>query len=196
MRIRTERAVLQLSGELGYEEAGVRAVIERSGSSRFRFYRTWEGKAECYASAYATAAEDLCARMLAPCEMAADWTTGIGVALGELEAFVEEDRATAAGVIREVHVAGGAALARRNEIAGRIAAAIDTVRQETADPLRVPPKLTSTFVLTAVEATVIRTLNDGRRLREALGGAFYLTVASYLGVPAAHKAMQDHPEWR
>jgi AcrR family transcriptional regulator len=195
IRTRTERAVLQLSGELGYQEAGVRAVIERSGSSHFRFYRTWKGKADCYASAYATAAEGLCRRLLASCEAAPDWTAGIGVALGELESFVEDDRATAAGVIREVHVAGGAALARRDELAEKIAEAIDKARAETAHPPETPPTSTSIFVLTAIEATIIRCLNDGRPLQEVLGGAFYLAVASYLGAPAAERAMNDHPEW-
>lgn len=196
MRARTERAVLQLSGERGYDGASVAAIIERSGSNRVRFYETWRGKEDCYLSAYQNAAEDLCARVLAACHRAPDWTKGVGIALGELEAFVEEDRARAAGVIREVHVADGAALASRGRLAARIAEAIDRARQETPPPLHVPPPRTATFVLTAIEATVIRSLNDGRALREILGGAFYLAVASYLGAPAARRAMQDHPDWR
>ncbi len=194
-RARTERAILRLSGERGYGAASIAAVIERSGSNRARFYKTWDGKEDCYLSAYRGVAEDLSARVLAACGEAPDWTAGVRAALGELEAFVEEDRAAAAGVIREVHVAGGAALARREALAGGIAGAIDRVRQEGPLPRRFPPQRTSAFVLAAIEATVIRSLNDGRALRGVLGGAFYLTVASYLGGPAAQRALQDHPDW-
>jgi AcrR family transcriptional regulator len=191
-----ERALLQLSGERGYGSASVDAVVTRSESNRSRFYATYASRADCYASAYERAMGVLEERVLAPCAAAPDWTTGMGAALEEMEGFIDEDPAVAAGVIREVHVAGGAALSERRAFVERLATAIDRARDEGSEADCAPPPATPLFVIAAIEATVIRNLTEGRPVREALGGLFFLAVASYFGTPAARQALDGYPRWR
>jgi AcrR family transcriptional regulator len=192
LRRDTERAVLQLSGEVGYEQASVAVVVARSGSNLTSFYRTYAGKAACYAAAYDSAAASLCTRLLAASRGAPDWTAAMKRALLELEAYASEDPALAAGVIAEVHVAGGTALARRAEIAAHLARAID--RGPAGSP-RQPPSRPSTarFLIEAIEAAVVRSLADKTELREVLPGLLFLAVAIYFDASEASRQVRGWP---
>jgi AcrR family transcriptional regulator len=190
LRRASEHAMLQLCGEVGYEQTTVASVIERSGSNRSRFYNTYSGKAQCFELAYERAAEDLCGRLLATCKGAADWTTGMRLAVEELEAFTTEDPALARGLIAEVHVAGGAALARHTELVAGFVEAVDRARRERGRPDPEPPPATADFVVDSIEATVIRSLVEGKALREELPGLLFLAVSSFFGAAAARRAVR------
>jgi AcrR family transcriptional regulator len=185
-----ERSVLQLSGMLGYEQASVAAIVARSGSNLFRFYDTFAGKEGCYAQAYTHAADDLGARLLSRCEGGPSWIDGMRGALVELAAFVAEDHDLAAGVIREVHVAGGDALAKREQIIGRLTRAVDLARLEPGSSRHDPPPVTSSFVVASIESTVIRTLSEERQLEEILPALLFIAVSSYFGGDAARRALR------
>jgi AcrR family transcriptional regulator len=192
LRRAAERSVLQLSGEVGYRQATVAAIVERGGTNLFRFYETYAGKEQCYAAAYASAAEDLCERLLGSCAEAPDWTEGIRQALLELSAFTADDPRFAAGVIGEVHVAGGAALEKRDEVAAQLSQAVDRARYKV--PLkRQPPALTPVFVVSAIEATVIKALAEERPLGELVPTLLFIAVACYFGSEAARRAVKNHP---
>jgi AcrR family transcriptional regulator len=190
VRRATERSVLQLSGELSYEHTSVVAIVARSGSNLFRFYDTFAGKESCYAEAYAHAADDLGTRLLSRCRGGPSWIDGMRAALIELAAFVAEDRDLAAGVIREVHVAGGDSLEKREQIIERLSRAVDRARLEPEPSRYNPPPITSLFVIDAIESTVIRTLSEKRRLEEVLPALLFIAVSSYFGGDAARQALR------
>jgi AcrR family transcriptional regulator len=157
--------MLELCGELGYDTVTVAAVLERSGANRTWFYETYAGKPDCYARAYAAGAEAFCERLLSACTTAVDPARAMRAALGELDDFIATDPAMATGLLAEVRVAGGAALAKRDEIFERLSRAIEHTHRETGRPRRPPPPAsTATFILDAFEAAVIRALRDGGAL--------------------------------
>src|ERR1700710_1098758 len=185
LRAATERAMLELSGEVGYRNVTVAALVGRGGWTRSRFYSTFGSKDECYASASAEAIKRFEERLLLACDDIDGWVEGMRRALAELAAFVAEDRHFAAGVLVGVHSAGGVAAARRSEAWARLADAIDRGRKEVPVGQAQPPSLTATFILQAIEATVIRNLSEDRSLVDEMPALLYLAVAPYLGPTAA-----------
>ncbi|HVS99169.1 MAG TPA: TetR family transcriptional regulator [Solirubrobacterales bacterium] len=183
----TERALLVLSGERGYTRTTVAEVLRRSGSNRTRFYSTWTSKEDCFGSAYAAAAEPLAARLLAACDAASDWGTGVAAALTELGRFTAREPSLAAGLLGEVRVAGGTAPARREELVERLARAIDRGR---GNSLVSPPPYTARFLVEAIEATAIRSLAMGQPLDEVLPDLLFLAYAYYRGLPEARQAVR------
>jgi AcrR family transcriptional regulator len=183
--------MLQLSGEVGYEQATVASVVNRSRTSLSRFYDTYRSKQGCYDSAYDRAAEDLCTRLLARGADAPDWTSGMAAALLELAAYAGEDRAMAAGVIEQVHVAGGKALARHDELVSRLSRAVGRAERLGLQPS--PPPATADFVVQSIEAAVIKCLAEERPLEEMLPGLLFIAVSCYFGAAAARLAVKNYP---
>jgi AcrR family transcriptional regulator len=181
-RASMQRAALALAGEVGYREMTVAALLERGGSNRDSFYRTFGDKLTCYTDAYALASEELFERVLAAGSRGADWPEGMRVALRALVDFVGAEPALARGILAEVHVAGGAALEKRRELLERLSRAIDRARRETDLPRHSSPPITPVFILSGIEATVIRCLRiEGRDLESELPGLVYMSVVFYFG---------------
>lgn len=193
MRRATERAILQLSGERGFEGATVASVLERSGSTRHRFYETWPSKERCYAEAYESAVENLYTQMRATCTEAPDWASGMRRGLRDLAAFVERDPQLAAGLLVEVHTAGGPALAKRDEVIQQLAGLVDRARLDAGLGQDLPPPATAIFVVYSIEAAVIRTLAERRPLRGVLPDLLFIAVAPYFGAPVARRAVRGFP---
>ena len=122
--------MLAACGEKGYRRVAVQDVIDRYGGNRVQFYRHFASKADCYAAAYETEAERLSERILEAAGAASDWRLGLRAGLDELAGFAERRPLLARGLLVEVHVAGGPALARRARAAERFARAIDGGRRE------------------------------------------------------------------
>jgi AcrR family transcriptional regulator len=188
-----EHSMLRLSGERGYEQTTVTAIVKRSGSNLFRFYETYASKDRCFASAYDAAAEELCTRLLATCIAAPDWIAGTKRGLLELATYTTEDPALAAGVISEVHVVGGAALEKRGEIVARLSRAVDRGHREGSRSCVPPPAATSTFVVSAIEAAAIKMLAEERTLGEALPGLLFIAVSCYFDIATARRAVRALP---
>jgi AcrR family transcriptional regulator len=186
-RLATERAVLELSGELGYANVTVAALVEASGSNRSRFYSTFAGKAGCYAAAYEAAIESLAERVLGACATAESWPSGMRGALTELAEFIAAEPGLAKGLLAEVHVAGGAAAVKRKEVFERLSRAIDRARRETHPSRHSPPPVTSDFILSAIESAALRSLATGEAEQFALQvpGLLLLAIGSYFGHEAA-----------
>lgn len=110
--------------------------------------------------------------------------------LGELARFVDEDPELAAGLIAEVHVAGGTALVVRSEVVERLSRAVDRARREIPDA---PPPVTSRFIVGAIESTVIRTVLDRGSLTAELPALLYMAIFYYFGPEAACREVEDLP---
>jgi AcrR family transcriptional regulator len=181
------RTALEMAGELGYQQVTVEELIDRAGSNRARFYDVFVDKEACFTWAYEAGADALCECLLSACAEGPDWASGIRRALVALAALVGAERGVAAGLLTEHREAGTAVTAKRQEVVGRLTRAIDRARRETTDSRHAPPPFTAQFILSAVEAAVLKFLVDpGEGGFEAeVPDLLYLAVEIYLGPEAA-----------
>lgn len=151
-------AMLTCCGELGYQAATVKDVYRRYGGYRVEFYRQFASKADCYAVAYELGIERLCRRLMRSCEAADSWAEGLRAALTELAAYISEDSLVAAGLLVEAHVAPGLVKAKRTEVLERLTCAMDGARRETTTSRHSPPPITASFIVCAIEESVVAAL--------------------------------------
>jgi AcrR family transcriptional regulator len=190
VRRRLELAALEASGEHGYRQLAVRAVLERGRVSRARFYREFRDKADCYASGYALVIDGLAEDLLHPVQEGSDWQAGFAAALAELGRFIAAEPDLAKGLLAEVHVAGGAAGVKRKEVFERLSRAIDRARRETSASRHSPPPITAAFILCAIEAAVMRTflLEEPEGFAADVPALNYIAVRYYFGEAEAQGA--------
>jgi AcrR family transcriptional regulator len=184
VRERIIEAVLVASGELGYRRATVAATIERYGGHRLQFYEWFGSFAECYAVAHAVHAERLTARILKAGAGPEDWWAGLRAALEELDIFARTKPALARGLLAEVRVAGEPALVQRQKGLERLSRALDSARRETG-PRHSPPPLTAAFMVSAIEACMVRALTkcEPEGFHRAIPELEQLIGAAYFGRP-------------
>ncbi len=189
LRARMMGAMLEASGELGYRKVSVQDVLKRYGGYRVQFYREFGSKAECYAAAYEAEAERLCGAMLGGAASELSWREGLRAALGELAHFACERPLSARGLLIEIHVAGGPALAKREEVLERLTRAIDSARRETGSRHSSPP-MTALFMVSAIEASVCMALERGepQNFAAAVGELEQMVIAQYFGEELASRA--------
>ena len=183
--------VLVASGELGFRETSVRAILEHSGGHRAQFYKDFENKEDCFARAYAIWMERLCVDLLAAAATTPGWEAGVREAIVQLFRFVAARPAIARALFIEVQIAGEPAMARHEAVVERLAAAVDSVRAEI-DPAEAPPETTGIFVVGGIESCVCEALSvdDPGRLWDTLPELMHLAVGSYLGNEAAGEELE------
>lgn len=188
-------AMLTASGKLGYRNVAVRHVLEGYGGYRVQFYHHFAGKAECYAAAYEVEIERLCARLLDAAVAEGSWRPGLRAALAELGRFACERPDFARGLLVEVHVAGGPARAKREEVFERLSRAIDSARRETLESRHSPPPITAAFMVSAIEESVARALIEGEpeRFAAATPELAHLVVMHFFGEEAAEEEPAASP---
>ena len=192
LREATMEAALSAIGSLGYRATSVKAILDRSGGHRAQFYEQFGSKEDCFELAYEAWIERLGVGLLGAAATAGGWRPGVRAALTGLFEFVEERPEIARALLVEVQVAGGPALARREEALERLAATIDSVRGQI-DPDELPPEATGLFVVGGVEACVCDALAAGEpdRIWDALPELMHLAVGTYLGKEAADEALDE-----
>ena len=183
--------VLAASGELGFRETSVRAILEHSGGHRAQFYKDFESKEDCFAQAYAVWIERLCVGLLEAAATTPGWEAGVRVAIVRLFRFVTARPAIARALFVEVQIAGEPAMARHEAVVDRLAAAIDSARAEI-EPGEAPPEATATFVVGGVESCICEALSAGDpdRLWDTLPELMHFAVGSYFGKEAAEGAFE------
>ncbi|MBA3865554.1 MAG: TetR/AcrR family transcriptional regulator [Solirubrobacterales bacterium] len=181
-----ERAALELSGEVGYGQMTVEALLERSDSNRERFYHAYQSKAECYTAGYSAAIDQLAERLLSAGADAPSWSAGFRTACEELARVVAAEPVLARGLLAEVYAAGDAALEKRKEVFERLSRTIDRARRETDESRHSPPPFTPRFILSGIEAATLRALREeSYDFEEILPGLIYISVSFYFGREAA-----------
>lgn len=187
--------VLIATGEIGYREVSVRAILEHSGGHRAQFYKRFESKEDCFVQAYGVWIERLCVDVLEAAATAPGWEAGVREALVALFRFVTARPAIARALFVEVQIAGEPALARHDAVVERLATAIDGVRAEIPPDLE-PPEATGTFVVSGVESYICETLVAGvpERVWDALPELMHFAVGSYFGKEAAEAAFEQAAE--
>jgi AcrR family transcriptional regulator len=176
-------AMLGACGELGYRAVTVKDVYQRYGGYRVEFYRHFANKRDCYAVAYEVEVERLWRRLARACEATERWADGLRAAFEELAAFVNERPEQAAGLLIEAHVAGDPVRAKRAEVVERLTRAVDGARRETSASRHSPPPITASFIVSAIEESVVSALARGapRDFEAAVPSLTWLAVTLYFG---------------
>lgn len=164
---RIMEAMLTASGEVGYRNVAIRHVLECYGGYRLQFYRHFDDKADCYAAAYEAEVERLYAALIGAADEESSWCAGLQAALESLAGFIDERPALARGLLTEVHVAGGPALKKREEVFERFSCVLDRARRET-ESRHSPPPVTAPFMIGAIEESAAEALANGEPERFAL----------------------------
>lgn len=174
------------SGELGFRETAVGDVLERCGGHRVQFWERFASKEECFAAAYATWADRLVAELLTVAIAEGDWRRGVRAALADLMRFAEERPAVARALLIEAEIAGGSALAKREEAVQSLGEAIDSAREQVAAAER-PPELTGLFVAGAIATFLGEQLVAGKpeAAWEGLPELMRFATGLYFGEEAA-----------
>ena len=175
-------AMLLSVGARGYEKATVQEVLDRSGISRERFQRRFGGKEACFAQAYETAADRICAEVLEAARGAESWRAGFRAALARLLRSVAEQPLAAKALLIEVRAARGQAWAKHQQAIERLAAAVDSARQDR-DATPTATALTAQFVVGAVEEAICVEIGAGRTatVERLLPDLTHLAVLNYFG---------------
>ncbi|MDX6634337.1 MAG: hypothetical protein QOF06_540 [Solirubrobacterales bacterium] len=187
-------AALETSGEQGYLQLTVQKIIDRAELDRQHFYRCFEDQWACYATAYADTIDELVADLLNVAGRQKEWLPALGSALDGLARFIEAETLLAKGILLEVHVAGGRAITKRNEVFERLSRAIDRARRENASR-HSPPPMTAQFILNMIEAAVSRFLTFGEpeRFADSIPDLLYIAASTYFGREVA-EARLPRPE--
>jgi AcrR family transcriptional regulator len=175
-------AMLLSVGARGYEKASVQEVLERSGISRERFQRRFGGKEACFAQAYEMAVDRICAEVLEAARGAESWRAGFRAALARLLRTVAEQPLLAKALLIEVRAARGQAWAKHQQAIERLAAAVDSARQEPG-ARHTATALTAQFVIGAVEEAICAEIGAGRTatVERLLPDLAHLGVLQYFG---------------
>jgi AcrR family transcriptional regulator len=200
-RERLLEAVLEVSGELGYEQIAVKHVIERAEASRGTFYNHFSDKEDCFAQAYVEASDWLYRRLRGIAQRQPSWRDGLRVGLAELLEFCANRPETAKALFIEAHAAGGEALAQHDRLMERLARGIDSAREAggVSDGNGVsqgsPPAVTSSFMVGAIEALITAKLANGEaaKVPELLPGILHFAVMQYRGKEEAWEEMTSAP---
>ncbi len=152
-----KRSMLLRAGELGYRGVSVQNVCDGYGGYRTQFYRHFADTAECFAIAYEQEIERLCQEMLAIIAAQQSEKSRIEAALNSLAELVATEPELAKALFIEVHVAGGRALAKRQEVVERLSHAIDRACRENESRHSSPP-ITAEFIVGIVDQAVASAL--------------------------------------
>jgi AcrR family transcriptional regulator len=169
-------------GAVGYEQASVQEVADRSGISRDQFHRRFGGKDECFGQAYEEAAQQLCEELLEAGRRAGNWRLGFRAALAELLRTVAEQPLLAKALLLEVRAARGQAWAVHQRIVERLIAAVDSAREQP-DSLPSASPLTAGFMVGAIEESIGLEIGAGRagEVERMLSDLTHLVVLNYFG---------------
>jgi AcrR family transcriptional regulator len=193
--------MLEAVGEEGYEGASVHSVLVRADLYRQAFYENFSDKDECYLAAFDFGVERLAERLAAASQAGdgADWRTRMRLGLADFLGFCEDEPAIARALVVEVHVPGGEALMKRAAAMRRIAAFVDTAREELGDGQEAPPEITAEGIVAGIHAVVYSRLaaasgnGAGAEFRSLLPELMHLAVLPYFGSEAAAAEMTGSP---
>ena len=156
------RATLELVGTHGYRRTGVAAIADRAGVDLARFDSLFGDLSECFAAAYEMASAPRLASILRLAGDGLDREVAAAATLTYLVVFATRRPASARAVLVETYVAGGAALARHQEVLERLSRAVSGACRETDPSRHDPPPLGAAFIVGGIEEAFRRRLAEHR----------------------------------
>jgi AcrR family transcriptional regulator len=184
-------AALEASGESGFRNLTVAKIAERASLDAESFYSQFPDPSSCFASGYIATVDELAADLLDATKRQATWVLGMRTGLYALGKLIEAEPFLAQGILLEVHVAGGAAQAKRYEVFERLSRAVDTARRENASR-HSPPPIAATFILNMIEAVASKWLQEDEPppFTEAIPDLLYLAASFYFGHEEAERQVR------
>ncbi|HET9591313.1 MAG TPA: hypothetical protein VFP17_00205 [Solirubrobacterales bacterium] len=181
--------MLELSGEIGYRAVTVEKVLSHSGVSLRQFEAEFGDLEGCFVAAYEAEADALCEAMLVAARQADGWRDGVRAGLATLLRFVSERPLVAKALVRDVHVVGGRALEKHEEVLAQLSTAIGrSVELPEGQPGETP-----SFIVGAIEGVVTARLarDETEDMPALLPELMYLVVASFEGRDAAARELDE-----
>lgn len=191
-RARLLEGMMLAVSEKGYGEATVADAVRHARVSRRTFYELFASKEECFLEAYRHGIDVLQSRVIAAADEAEGWREGLEAGLRVyLQTLAAEPRFARAYVL-EIHAAGPAAQAARDQVLGafaaRYGASFAAAARRHPDLVVPPPDVL--FVLAAgVDQLVCAHLREHgpERLPELLRTLTTVALALLYGVAASTK---------
>ncbi|HEV2858030.1 MAG TPA: hypothetical protein VGW80_06465 [Solirubrobacterales bacterium] len=181
--------MLELSGEIGYRAVTVERVLTHSGVNFEQFEAEFGDLEGCFTAAYEAEADALFEAMLRAARQAGSWRAGTRAALELLLHFAGTRPAVAKALIRDVHVVGGRALAKHEEILAGLTSTLGLGSSLPEEQV----SWTSSFIVGAVEGVVAARLarDETDDMLGLLPELMYLIVASFEGREAARGELEE-----
>ena len=177
--------MLELSRKIDRRAITVRELIIRGEVGVEDDERT-KDRENCFAEIYEAEVEALCLAMLDAGRQEETWGEGVHAALMTLLEFAAEQPTMANALFREVHIVGGPALAKREEVVERLTSALEGSCGRVEDAAILVPR-PARFVVGAVEGVIAGHLSRGQAERlPAIGPELTrFIVGAFLGIEAA-----------
>ena len=197
-------AMVQEVSERGAANVSVGHVVGRSGVSRRTFYEIFEGREDCFLSAFDDAVRHTAAVAVPAYGTGGAWQTRVRAGLTALLGFLDNDRAVARLLIVESMAAGPQVLERRRQVIAQLVSVLDLGRTEGKAKLD-PPALTAEAIVGGLLSVLHGRLaaEDSKRsttescrpsvessLLELAGPLMGMIVLPYMGPVAARKEIE------
>jgi len=154
VRERLLDAMLEASGELGFEQVCRREVETRAGAPRGAFGEHFDGKQECFALAYEEAAARLSERVLRA-GREGPFRSGLRASVREALRWLSDRPAPARALLVEVHAAGPQAWLAQRQAMARLSGALDRAARGVGGA-EGAPAITASYVVGGM-ASMVRT---------------------------------------
>lgn len=180
-------AMLAATGEHGYREVAVKQALERCGGHRVQFWERFASREECFELAHESWMDRLATEILTAALAETGWPRQLRAGLVAFLRFVAARPDIARALLIEAEVAGGPALAKREETVERLGEAIDSVREQVPVEEH-PPPLTGVFVAGGIATYASERLAAGASRAEIWAGLPELmrfATGPYLGEEGA-----------
>lgn len=189
-RTRMLAAVADVASERGAANVTVAHVVKRAQVSRRTFYEVFEDIEGCFLEAFDEAVCRTAARVLPAYEAQGSWPERVRAGLVALLEFLDAEPALGRLLLVQAPGAGVEALKRRQELIGRLAAAVEEGRFDSKSGAPASP-LAGEGVVGAVFSILHgRMIHDGPRpLVELVNPLMSMIVLPYLGPAAARREL-------
>jgi AcrR family transcriptional regulator len=178
--------------ENGYDETTVSTIGKRAGVSKSDFYNQFESKDACYIAAYDDAVERIRARVLADCEEAGEWASGVLAALAALLDLLAAEPAQAGLVLVEGLRAGRGVYDRYQ---AALQGFVPYLREGAPAPAggEAPPATTDEAVVGGIASLLARRVLAGETatLGEFLPEIAEFALTPYLGAAEARRIISE-----
>lgn len=186
-RLRLLAGAVMVADELGYAQTTVSRIAQRAGVSRGTFYALFSDRDECLAAVYADLTEALSEELARVESAGLTWRERVRAGLIAILDLLDREPALARVCIVQCARGGPRLIEAREQAVARLAAALDTGREDPECELK-PSDATAEILVHAVFGVVHSRLSmESRPLRELFGELMGLIVLPYLGADAAQE---------
>jgi AcrR family transcriptional regulator/DNA-binding MarR family transcriptional regulator len=187
-RSRLLSAAVRAVEELGYTQATVAHITRRARVSRRTFYDLFANREECMAALLESVVSDISEEVAGAGLAGLSWRERMRGGLAAILAFLDREPTLARVCVVQSARGGQGVLERREEILGRLAAAVDEGRSESARGAECPPLTAEGLVGAGFSIVYTRLLRgEPQQLTGLLGELTGMIVLPYLGAAAARR---------